>query len=331
MSTREEQRRAFAARAGWGDARHTPLAGDASARRYERLARGDATAVLMDDPPPESSVGSFLRIARLLRGMGCRVPAILAADEEQGFVLLEDFGDDSFSSLLAGPDTAPLERTLYAAATDLLVDLHRRPPPPDLPRYDPDWMLADAALFLETALRGASPAATAEFEAAWQGPLEAAAAGPQALCLRDYHAGNLMWLPAPGDTGSDGLRRVGLLDFQDARAGPAAYDLVSLLQDARRDLGAGLEAAMVARYLAASPGLDAGAFRASCAILGAQRAVRIVGVFHRLAARDGKPAYLAHLPRVWRHLDANLAHDALAPVRDWFARRVPAETRSTAP
>ncbi len=331
MSTRGEQRRAFAARAGWGEARGTPLAGDASARRYERLVRGDATAVLMDDPPPGGSVASFLWIARLLRGMGYRAPAILAADEACGFVLLEDFGDDSFSFLLAGPGATSLERTLYAAATDLLVDLHHRPPPSGLPRYDPDWLLADAALFLETALRDASPAMSAEFGAAWRGALEAAAAGPQALCLRDFHAGNLMWLPARGDTGSDGLHRVGLLDFQDARAGPLAYDLVSLLQDARRDLGAGLEAAMVARYLAASPGLDTHAFRASYAILGAQRAVRIVGVFHRLARRDGKPAYLGHLPRVWRHLDANLAHDALAPVRDWFARQVPAQMRNVAP
>lgn len=331
MSTRGEQRRAFAARAGWGEAKGTPLAGDASARRYERLVRGDATAVLMDDPPPEGSVASFLRIARLLRGMGYRAPAILAADEDRGFVLLEDFGDDSFYSLLAGPGAASLERTLYAAATDLLVDLHHRPPPSDLPRYDPDWLLAYAALFLETGLRGASPAMSAEFEVAWRGALEAATAGPQALCLRDFHAGNLMWLPARGDAGSDGLHRVGLLDFQDARLGPPAYDLVSLLQDARRDLGAGLEAAMVARYLAASPGLGADAFRASYAILGAQRAVRIVGVFHRLARRDGKSAYLGHLPRVRRHLDANLAHDALAPVRDWFAHRCPAEARSTAP
>ena len=162
----------------------------------------------------------------------------------------------------------------------------------------------------------------ADFEAAWCGPLEEAAAGPRALCLRDFHAGNLMWLPAHGDGsgGGDGcgLGRVGLLDFQDARSGPISYDLVSLLQDARRDLGTGLEAAMVARYLRASPGLDEAAFRAAYAILGAQRAVRIIGVFHRLARRDGKHAYLAHLSRVWGHLDRNLALPALAPVRAWF-------------
>ena len=332
MSARARQRRAFVARAGWGEALHHALAGDASARRYARLAQDAATAVLMDDPPPGNTVGAFLRIARLLRGMGYSAPAILAADEAEGFVLLEDFGDDSFTALLdrAGPDS--LERTLYAAAVDLLLDLHRRPVPADLPRYDADWLLDDATLFLESGLAHGSGAAE-DFEAAWRGPLADAAAGPQALCLRDFHAGNLMWLPVRGDAGcgTPGLRRVGLLDFQDARAGPAAYDLVSLLQDARRDLGAGLEAAMVARYLDGASGIDAVAFRAAYAILGAQRAVRIVGVFHRLARRDGKPAYLAYLPRVWGHLDANLAHPALAPVRAWFDRCCPAAARSPAP
>ena len=333
MTERERQRRDFAARAGWGDAARAPLAGDASARCYERLTRGAATAVLMDAPPPRESVRAFVRIARLLRGMGYSAPDILAVDDDLGFVLLEDFGDDSFDALLAGPGSPSLERTLYEAACDLLVDLHRRPVPPDLPRYDADWMLDDAALFLESALDGTDGEAVAEFAAAWRGPLEEAAAGPAVLCLRDFHAGNLMWLPARGDGGGGtaGVRRVGLLDFQDARAGHPAYDLVSLLQDARRDLGAGLAAALVARYLGASPGLDEADFRAACAILGAQRAVRIVGVFHRLARRDGKPAYLAHLPRVWGHLDGNLAHAALAPVRAWFARRVPAQARRPAP
>ncbi len=333
MSERERQRRAFAARAGWGEAAHAVLAGDASARKYERLSRGDATAVLMDDPPPGHSVGAFVRIARLLRGMGYSAPVILAVDEAQGFALLEDFGDDSFAALLDGPDASSLERTLYEAATDFLIDLHRRPVPPDLPRYDPDWMLSDAALFLEAAIAvEAETAMAAEFEAAWRKPLEATVQGPAVLCLRDFHAGNLMWLPERGDAGcgTSGLARIGLLDFQDARAGPPAYDLVSLLQDARRDLGAGLEAAMVTRYLGASPGLDEAAFRAAYAILGAQRAVRIIGVFHRLARRDGKPAYLAHLPRVWRHLEADLAHPALAPVRAWFERWVPPDARSSA-
>ena len=330
---RERQRRAFAADAGWGHAAHAPLAGDASARRYARLTQGDATAVLMDDPPPGQSVAAFVRIARLLRDMGYAAPDVLAADEGQGFALLEDLGDDSFSALLASPETASLERSLYEAATDLLVDLRCRPVASDLRRYDAEWMLDDSKLFLESVTGDVTMAA--EFEAAWRGPLEEAAQGPQALCLRDFHAGNLMWLPARDDGTGRGdehrLRRVGLLDFQDTRAGPAAYDLVSLLQDARRDLGAGLEAAMVARYLQASPGLDEAAFRTAYAILGAQRAVRIIGVFHRLARRDGKPAYLAHLPRVWGHLSRNLAHPALAPLRAWFDRWCPERMERAAP
>ena len=335
MTERERQRMAFAARAGWGDATRRPLAGDASARNYERLTRGGATAVLMDAPPPREFVGPFVRIARLLCGMGYSAPDILAADDDLGFVLLEDFGDDSFDALLAGPGSPSLERTLYEAACDLLVDLQRRPVPHWLLRYDADWMLDDAALFLESALDETDGEAAAEFATAWRGPLEEAADGPAVLCLRDFHGGNLMWLPARGDGGSGsgtgGVRRVGLLDFQDARAGHPAYDLVSLLQDARRDLGAGLAAALMARYLGASPGLDEAAFRAACAVLGAQRAVRIIGVFHRLAQRDGKPAYLAHLPRVWGHLDGNLAHAALAPVRAWFEHWVPAQARRPAP
>ena len=327
---RERQRRAFVARAGWSDAAETPLAGDASARRYARLTQGDATAVLMDDPPPGHSVGAFVRIARLLRGMGYSAPDVLATDEVQGFALLEDFGDDSIFALLTSPAPASLERTLYEAATDFLVDLHRWPVPSDLPRYDAGWMLDDAKLFLESiANEAANAPIAADFVAAWCGPLEEAAAGPQALCLRDFHAGNLMWLPAHGD--GCRLGRVGLLDFQDARSGPISYDLVSLLQDARRDLGTGLEAAMVARYLRASPGLDEAAFRAAYAILGAQRAVRIIGVFHRLARRDGKHAYLAHLPRVWGHLDRNLAHPALAPVRAWFDRWCPERPENPTP
>ena len=333
MSERERQRRAFAARAGWGDAAHRPLAGDASARRYERLTRGNDTAVLMDDPPPGHSVGPFVRIARLLRDMGYSAPEILAVDEAQGFALLEDLGDDSFSALLAGPDASSLERTLCEAATDFLVDLHRQPVAPDLPYYDSAWMLSDAALFLETAIGDAVESAmAAEYEAAWRRPLEEVAQGAAVLCLRDFHAGNLMWLPARGDGGCDasGVGRVGLLDFQDARLGPAAYDLVSLLQDARRELGDGLEQAMLVRYLRAFPDPDEDEFRTAYAVLGAQRAVRIIGVFHRLAQRDGKPSYLNYLPRVWRHLDSNLVHPSLAPVRAWLERWVPPQARSPA-
>ncbi len=318
----------FLARAGWGGARRTPLAGDASQRHYERLTRADgATAVLMDAPPDES-LDAFVSVAGLLAGLGFRTPAIHAEDRGAGLLLLEDFGDTSFTALLADARDGALEKMLYEAATDLLVALHRRPAPRGLLRYDAAWLLRDASLFLACgpgARPGANDRARRGFADAWQHPLDLVAEARDVLCLRDFHAGNLMWLPARG-TGDATLRdaqRIGLLDFQDARAAPAAYDLVSLLQDARRDLAPGLEDAMTTRYLAASRAHDEPRFRAVYGILGAQRSIRILGVFSRLAERDGKRAYLSHLPRVWNHLEANLAHPALAPVRAWFDRWVP--------
>ena len=330
MSERARQRRAFAARTGWGDAAQTALAGDASARRYERFTRDDGSAVLMDDPPPGHCVSAFVRIADLLRSMGYSAPRILDVDEALGFALLEDLGDDSFSALLAGPDASSLERTLYDAAIDFLIDLRGRSVPPDLPHYDPAWMLSDATLFLETAIDDAvEPAMAAEFQAAWREPLEEAIRGPAVLCLRDFHAGNLMWLPARGDGGcnSAGFGRVGLLDFQDARLGPAAYDLVSLLQDARRDVDSALENRLLNHYCIevakSEASFDEQVFRTMYAIMGAQRNTKILGIFARLAARDGKKSYLAHIPRVARYLQRNLAAAELANLRNWFETHLP--------
>ena len=327
MTSRAARMEAFLGTHGWGGAGRAPLSGDASFRRYARLRHHGRRAIVMDAPPPHEDVRPFIAVARTLAAYGYSAPKVLAADAAAGFVLLEDLGDDVYTRVLsAGGDP----RQLYGAAVDLLIDLHRRPPGGAHPAYAMDLLLDEASLFTEwylPAVAGApSPApATAEFGALWRGALEPARAGRAVLVLRDFHADNLMWLPR-----RRGLRRVGLLDFQDAVRGPPAYDLVSLLEDARRDVPAGLVAAMIERYLAASD-LDAAAFRTAYAILGAQRNTKIIGIFTRLAARDGKAAYLDMIPRVWRLLERDLENPALAPLRAWFDRHVPAAARRRTP
>ena len=318
---------AFLADAGWDAARREKLPGDASFRRYVRLHLPEGSAMLMDAPPTHEDVRPFARVARHLASMGYSAPRLLAEDVEAGFLLLEDLGDATYTRELArGAD----ERALYTMAVDLLIDLHRRADAvaSGIPPYDDARLLAEAALLIDwymPAITGASVTddARESYLAAWRAVLPLARRGPDTLVLRDYHVDNLMVVAGRG-----GLAACGLLDFQDAVIGPASYDLVSLLEDARRDLAPGLADAMLARYLAAFPELDRDAFRASYAILGAQRSAKIIGIFTRLCRRDGKPRYLAHIPRVWRLLEGDLAHPALAPVRAWLDRHLPPERRA---
>jgi aminoglycoside/choline kinase family phosphotransferase len=313
VAERAEATAAFLAAHGWGSARREPLAGDASFRRYERLRDDNRRrAVLMDAPPPEN-VRPFLRVGAALRGWGLSAPDVLAADAEAGLLLLEDLGDDLFSRLLAAGRAD--EATLYAAAVDLLADLQRRPAPPGLPAYDDGRLLEEVGrllLWYEPAA-ALSEAAKDAYRRLWLELFPRARVGAPCLVYVDYHADNLIWLPARA-----GHARVGLLDFQDARLGPPAYDLVSLLEDARRDVAPALAEAMAGRYLAARPELDPEAFRRAYAILGAQRNAKILGLFSRLARRDGKPAYLALQPRVRGYLERDLAHPALDAMRAWF-------------
>lgn len=314
--------------AGWGQAQRNKLPGDASFRRYERLAHDSRRAMLMDAPPPREDVRPFLRIARHLTSLGFSAPRIHAADETAGLLILEDLGDDTYTRLLArGAD----ERALYALAIDVLIALHRLPSsqaiPADLPLYDDKRLLDEAKLLVEwfmPAISGsATPAPVADdYAGLWQAVLPLARSGPATLVLRDYHVDNLMGLPD-----RHGVAACGLLDFQDAVAGPAAYDVVSLLGDARRDLAPGLPEAMMARYQAGFPLLDKNAFAASAAILSAQRNAKIIGIFTRLSRRDGKHHYLAHIPRVWRLLENDLSHPALRDLRQWFDRVVPPPLR----
>ena len=330
MSDRRPVIERFLATAGWPGAAVRPLAGDASFRTYWRLAADGRRAVLMDAPPPHEDIRPFTRIARHLRDLGFSAPAILAEDVAAGLLLLEDLGDGTFTRLLAaGAD----EAALYALATEVLIDLHRRPAavavPHGVPPYDDRRLLDEACLLTDwylPAVTGAPlpDAVRAAFVEAWLTVLPAVHAAPPTLVLRDFHVDNLMSLPERA-----GVAACGLLDFQDAVAGPAAYDLMSLLEDARRDIGPALGAAMLDRYQGAMPGLDRDAFARVFAILAAQRHAKVIGIFTRLARRDGKPGYLVHIPRVWRLLERALVHPALTPVRRWFDSHVPAEIRVT--
>lgn len=326
MADRDTQIAAFLAAHGWGDAERRILADDASFRRYERLRRGGETAVLMDAPPGKEDVRPFLAVAGILRRLDLSAPRVFAQDPENGLLLLEDLGDDTYTRVLAA--TPEREADLYMLAVDLLIDLHRRfDAAPGMPAYDDTRLMAEADLLIDwyapamPDIEIALPARR-EYTALWHALFETARKLPDTLVLRDYHVDNLIWLPQRSDVSA-----CGLLDFQDAVIGPVAYDLVSLLEDARRDVPAGLTARALERYLAAFPGTDPDAFAAAYAILGAQRSAKILGIFTRLDRRDGKPDYLCHLPRVWRWLEGDLAHPALAEMRDWFDRNLPPETR----
>ncbi|MBC2836020.1 aminoglycoside phosphotransferase family protein [Paragemmobacter straminiformis] len=296
---------AFVAKAGWGDAGRRFLAGDASDRSYDRLVRGGASAVLMDAPPGKGDDPAvFAAMAAHLAGLGLSPPRVLAADYENGFLLLEDLGDGLYARLLQREPEREAE--LYAAAVDVLVAVQAAPAPKGLP----DLAAGDWATAAEFAFGWYKRAVTGD----GSGDLSVLARlmrehadGPRVLILRDYHAENLLWLPD-----RQGVARVGLLDFQLGQMGQAGYDLVSLLQDARRDVSEATEAAMIARFVAAT---GARGFDAAYAVLGAQRALRILGIFARLCLVAGKAGYVDLIPRVWGQLHRNLAHPALAPLR----------------
>ena len=313
---------AFLAAHGWEGADIRPLAGDASFRRYFRVHRGDETAVLMDAPPEHEDVGPFLKVAGHLLDRGFLPPRPLAVDREQGLLLLEDFGDNRVGPLLLREPEREYE--IYEAAVDILAALAAQPAPADIPPYDAAAMTREVGLFTEWYCPALSLDVDARgYQAAWEqawADVAADAAASPVMVLRDYHVDNLMAL--------DGRSELGLLDFQDALAGHAAYDLVSLLQDARRDVPEALEAAMLDRFAAAAKIADTARFRAHYDVLGAQRNTKILGIFTRLWKRDGKDHYLGFQPRVWGYLERNLAHPALAPVKAWFDAYIPADRRA---
>lgn len=313
---------AFLADAGWDGAAIVPLAGDASFRRYFRVLDGGRRAVLMDAPPPHEDPRPFIAIAEHLLADGFAAPRILARDLTQGLVLIEDFGDLRVKEHL--DETPDNELTVYTRAIDLLADLHRLPAA-DVPAYDRAVYQREAGLLTEWYCPAIGIDVDVDaYARAWGAvlPIVEQSSSPTVTVLRDYHAENIMLIDAPASHG------LGLLDFQDALAGHPAYDLVSLLQDARRDVPVEVEAAMLAHYKAvANPPAD---FDVAYAVLGAQRNAKIIGIFTRLWKRDGKPRYLSYLPRMWSLLERDLQHPALAPVADWFAANIPADKRHDA-
>jgi aminoglycoside/choline kinase family phosphotransferase len=325
---RAQARDAFQQAVGWGDATCGLLAGDASFRKYWRLERADGSrAVIMDAPPPQEDVRPFVKIARHLQGQGFSAPEIWAEDAAQGFLLLEDLGDGTYTRLLAAGDD---EWALYGLAVDVLAALSQTPLPQALPPYDDPRLLTESGLlpdwFLPSVGAPVSAQARADWDAAWQQILPLARSVPTALVLRDFHVDNLLLLPDRA-----GAAACGLLDFQDAVAGPLTYDLMSLMEDARRDIAPPLVAAMKARFLVARPDLSAEAFATSWAVMAAQRHAKVIGIFARLFKRDGKDGYLVHIPRVWRLLEAACHHPACAPVARWLETHVPAEVRQRVP
>jgi aminoglycoside/choline kinase family phosphotransferase len=311
-TTLTDKTRAFLNSAGW-DAVAEPLTGDASSRKYFRLRNAGQSAVLMDASRALASVEPFVRMDEHLLRLDFSAPTILARDEAKGLLLLEDFGDATFARLL--DDEAEPEK-LFALATDVLVALHQHPQaiPGGLRVYDPGQMLADIELYLDWCTPGVSETGRAEFKTVWREVLPVAHQVPTSLLLRDYHVANLMLLP-----GRPGVKQAGLLDFQDAYQGPVTYDLVSLLQDARRDVPEDLQARMVARYLAPFAALDRDAFETSMAILAALRHTRVLAIFERLSRHEGKHDFKKlHSPRVERLLQKALRHPTLAGLKRWF-------------
>jgi tRNA threonylcarbamoyl adenosine modification protein YjeE len=348
--TRLAALREFLEESGYQAARRLRMPGDASTRSYARLVRDDRSVILMNAPKrPDGpaihggrsysaavhlaeDVKPFIAIAQGLRARGISAPAILHADLSAGFLITEDLGSEGF---VEGAPPAPIAER-YEAAADLLAALHgevlpsRLPLVPQLdytiPAFDLDAMLVEVGLMLDWYLpdRGVevSEALRAEFDAMWRVVLEKPLAAPPTWTLRDYHSPNLIWLAE-----RQGIARVGVIDFQDTVLGPPAYDVVSLLQDARVDVPEPLEISLLTRYVKArrlaDHGFDPAGFVESYAAMSAQRNTRLLGTFARLNRRDGKPQYLAHQPRIWTYLTRALAHPSLAAPRDWFAAHVP--------
>ena len=352
MTSRDETISAFLKRAGWGDAVRRDLAGDASTRRYERLVGPKGHAVLMDWPRArEAAVPSgqksysqiahlavdirpFVAVCDYLHGLGLAAPEIFARDLDAGLLLSEDLGDDLYGPAIdegRGPGGVTLDE-MYRAGIDALISLQSQPAPfflpvgdgtrHEVPHFDDGIFRAELDVPLDWYFphvlgHEASPDQRADYKNIWSGLRPLIDAGPRTLFLRDFHSPNIIWLKR-----NEGVKRVGLIDFQDALIGNRAYDVVSFLQDARKDVPPEREAAMLALYVSRAKSeltdFNEDEFRAAYAALGAERALRLIGLWPRLLHRDGKSQYMAHMPRTMGYLKRNLAHPALKPLKTWL-------------
>ena len=330
MSSREELIVSFLQKSELSGAKREPLSSDASFRRYERIIVNNKSFMLMDAPPDKEDVKPFINIDNYLRRRGLSSPEIYAVDEENGFILLEDFGDDSFSNVLSSNvDKSKInsEKELYLAAMNVLIQLGRSTLPRKMPQYDDELLVKESRLLIEWYLPNIKndinvDKAVDEYVNIWDELLNFNKVTDDVVVLRDFHADNLMWLP-----NRIGAQNVGLLDFQDAVIGSCVYDIVSLLEDARRDVSKATVNACIDHYLDIRKSINKQNFMAAYAILAAQRNCKIIGIFARLALRDGKVRYINYLPRVWQHLEIGLEYPVLEKLKKWFDQYIPKNYR----
>ncbi len=319
-AAREENKKEFIAKAGWSDAAREAIPGDASFRHYERLClHGNQNAILMDAPPGIEDVKPFVKVDEILASCGCRVPKIIAKDEDKGFLLLEDFGRYSYSRVVH--EVPAREEELYHAAIDALVVLGKKGANKTLLPYDREVLEREVSLFADWLLPSVFneyqvAIMRSEFMTLWDEVASTMPLEPQVVVHRDYHADNLFWLH-----GKKGPEAVGMIDFQDALSGRAAYDVVSLLKDVRRDVSPEVEASAVKRYIKES-GCDEETFMKDYVFYGVQRNAKILGIFMRLYHRDGKDIYLKLMPRVWRLFMRDLDHVMFAELKLWMDAHV---------
>lgn len=324
MNNREDIINEFLEDHGWTNEQVTFLAGDASNRKYFRVKNNTDRAILMDAPPNKEDVRPFIFFTNYLLELGYSVPNIFSENAKEGLLLLEDFGDNTFTQVLL---KGAKEAEIYECAIDLLIDLHKRPvienSKDKIGTYSHQELYREISLFVEwymplcfenkTVIKN-----TDEFYSIWVGLLKNVSQINETLVLRDFHADNLVWLPE-----RDGIKRCGLLDYQDAVIGSRTYDLLSLLEDARRDIMPEQKTHLMKRYLRAFPELDKEKFESTYHILAAQRHCKVLGIFSRLHVRDNKDNYLVHLSRCWRMLKQSCLNPSLLELKNWLRANTP--------